>query len=216
MLQDTRVAFESIQVKQRRTCCLHQALELILSFIRVALNNQLVNGHVPPVHSILYRSHHLFRFRHALHVEIGAVFTKQFQSTKIASSNCEKDCAYTIFFSLLIDLDFPLPDHSLVRLLYLVLDLFCLSLFVSVAFFCDFQLTRKLFDHRLERLAEQEFNDLKVTSHNRYMKACSSLLIFLILHTQLLKHLDDFEVAMVHSVVQAIETLRVSMIDRIS
>ena len=73
MLQDVYVALERAKVQQTGACRRHGHLVLILALVLIILGNQLKDSCVATIDGILDRTHQLFRLRHALKVEVGAL-----------------------------------------------------------------------------------------------------------------------------------------------
>ena len=81
VLQNIYVAFECIQVQQTRSCGSHGHLVQTLTLLCIVLADKLENAHVPPIHSVLDRTHHLFGLAHAFKAKAGSVLAQQFQAT---------------------------------------------------------------------------------------------------------------------------------------
>ena len=76
VLDDVDVTLERAEMQQAGACEGHLTLKLGLKVVAVRLKDKFVNRKRSSVDCILYRSHALLRFAHALQVEVGTILTQ--------------------------------------------------------------------------------------------------------------------------------------------
>ena len=190
----------------------HLALKLGLEVFGVDVEDELVNWIATSINGILDWPHPLLRLRHALEVEVGAVLAEHLKNLEVARSDGEEDAAEAFVDALLINVDLLLPLNGNVCLAFQGIHLvFLFLLLVVFGAWLDVH-GSSIFD-KLLRLLEQEVNDANVAAHDCNVQTACSLGVAFVVDADAFEQLDHGEVSVVHRVVQAVESLRVSLVN---
>ena len=190
----------------------HLALKLGLQVFGVDVEDELINWIATSINGILDRPHPLLRLRHAFEVEVGAILAEHLKNLQVARSDREEDAAEAFVDALLINVNLLLPLNGNVCLAFQGIHLvFLFLLLVVFGAWLDMSWSG-VFDKFL-RLFEQEVNDANVAAHDCNVQTACSLGVAFVVDADAFEQLDHGEVAVVHGVVQAVESLCVSLVN---